>query len=1481
MANVTQKIPNVIGGVSRVPDFDKTPGELREAVNCYPDLAYGMTKRPGSEYVGNLLSYTDTQADGTYFFPLIREGQPRYLVGVSSTGIQMWDVDDPDRTITVTETSDSFDYLALASTEANPYRHASDDRRTVIVNRTKVCQETTNTWEVGLDGNSDTNNFEWTPRKQNLNNNSIDDLPDGRAVRVNWGSGGNSSQTNPLRPGIHYLPLSVAESIEERDSSGTPTGREIPIKSQGYGAVLKANIVTGGTIPLKGVYRNVSNDDDETETLTEVFIEVGSDGTVPDPQSSDRPVYDAELWSAGSGYPDQVPMTIDGIEGSRCTLATGLLPAFVYRVVNSAASSDDFYMQAFSNSSTEDDTQGLEPGPRDRLDGPWFWKECPSPDSKIGLNETSLPHELVQTGTDAFEFRPMDYSYRWAGDDENNPSPSFVGKTINNIFFLNNRFGVLCEDNVILSRPINYGPAGTQPTDFVPDGNPWVKRNYHEIDFFRQSSISLNDADPIDMKAANNDVSIFHKVITTPQGVILFGDGQQSLLYQPQGLLSPLSASINSISNYDMTDDVMPIIVGETCYFVNKGANFCRIYSLVNQGMQNPAVITDVTKQVSDWLPNTLTDLRASLTDEMLLTYTRDSDTVYCRRVVNENVSAWTKWELPSPIVDLFVDHDEVFYLTKNNGRVTVHRSDMYVIGNDSSYVFAPRILTNEDFSGIPDDYDYSSNFIGYRQLSLGFTGQIEYYLPWHDYYEQGTQNQYNKWKPLGDLDGLNNAIATAVYPIQVDDSSPDKWNVGFRIQYKDADNDIITLPSSSTGSYIYLPYDVKFRINPIQTNASWLDGCVKTDICSRLQYIKTDGSLHDTDHWTNEIVEINQNSNNWVITLKDCDLDETYDVSLSSTDLYDVLLINISRNNCNTDPCGYQYARLVIDSATVTSISYQFYPHNTTYSPYTTYIDQISQSNSDYVIPFSRDDFPVKSLWFQKNSTPCAISTQAGGVVGNSGCTNGNVVWGSLDEFFCRQNPGKFYSVDGENTKNIYYNSSVNYTYSFSSNGGYDGSGSSYTDRTDVNGSEFCQFTGTNEQVGSATYVGKPWGSLMYVDNNTGRGDSWYPDGYYETGSGCTKDAFNGYYIGGEISVSNSNPDIGDWSFTGYQSINPPQQFNTAYGGALTANPNWTAEDKRAFWRDEIDTTGVGYFRCGFDPPETRNADPNDTNTPYTTYLTYHDHEPPSKIFIRCHYEFTNATEPYYGGSQAIYTDEASATCDSCPPNVLIPPEGVYKDLYISPYLDYYTDEVTLQSIDATDEIEATKKRLIIPPTNYPIISTAQPCLLIGILPDNTGTFTASDKAGYHVDITYDSTLGGFISPIDLTRFEGKVLIGYRYDFLIEMPKLFFMGQTSDYTASLTISRIKAAFGFSADATLQVRSTNNRAHFTKYFSATKPNLYDLDGSPITQSSIHALPVHRRTEDFYFRIASDSPFPLSVDSVTWEGNYSPRYYRRF
>ena len=57
-------------------------------------------------------------------------------------------------------------------------------------------------------------------------------------------------------------------------------------------------------------------------------------------------------------------------------------------------------------------------------------------------------------------------------------------------------------------------------------------------------------------------------------------------------------------------------------------------------------------------------------------------------------------------------------------------------------------------------------------------------------------------------------------------------------------------------------------------------------------------------------------------------------------------------------------------------------------------------------------------------------------------------------------------------------------------------------------------------------------------------------------------------------------------------------------------------------------------------------------------------------------------------------------------------------------------------------------------------------------------------------------------------------------------------------------------------------------------------NYYLADDVPLDTQSTFTVPIHQRTDNYTLRVFSDSPFPLALTACSWEGNYSPRYYRR-
>jgi len=127
-------------------------------------------------------------------------------------------------------------------------------------------------------------------------------------------------------------------------------------------------------------------------------------------------------------------------------------------------------------------------------------------------------------------------------------------------------------------------------------------------------------------------------------------------------------------------------------------------------------------------------------------------------------------------------------------------------------------------------------------------------------------------------------------------------------------------------------------------------------------------------------------------------------------------------------------------------------------------------------------------------------------------------------------------------------------------------------------------------------------------------------------------------------------------------------------------------------------------------------------------------------------------------------------------------------------------------------------------------------------------------------------------------------LVIGYVYDMSVELPTLYAtetQGQRSitDSTADLILHRIKVSTGLSGPVTYKVDITG-RDSWSNVVNVTLPNTYVLNNVNLSASATHDVPIYQRNENLTIKIIGDTPFPISLLNIVWEGNYNRRFYRR-
>ena len=314
----------------------------------------------------------------------------------------------------------------------------------------------------------------------------------------------------------------------------------------------------------------------------------------------------------------------------------------VVKIINTESTNDTYFAKFVAD---------------DAVSGVGHWEETLDPAKSTGLDNSTMPHELINTAANTFQFRKATYTARICGDDTTNSHPSFVGNKIVQSFFHNNRLGFLTSDNVSLSQSGQF------------------------FNFYHTSAQTVTDADPVDLSASTIKPVQLHGIVPTTQGLILFSRTQQFLMSSADGILTPASTSIRAISSYEMETDVDPVDMGRTINFISKTPSYTRIFGMITRGQNENPQVLDVGRVVNEWVPATIDTMIASPQNQFLAMSSQSSKYVYFFRTYNDGeknlVEAWFNWLLPGTVKTIAVDTDDMYAVTKQGNQVTLTKASI------------------------------------------------------------------------------------------------------------------------------------------------------------------------------------------------------------------------------------------------------------------------------------------------------------------------------------------------------------------------------------------------------------------------------------------------------------------------------------------------------------------------------------------------------------------------------------------------------------------------------------------------------------------------------------------------------------------------------------------------------------------------------------------------------------------------------------
>ena len=162
----------------------------------------------------------------------------------------------------------------------------------------------------------------------------------------------------------------------------------------------------------------------------------------------------------------------------------------------------------------------------------------------------------------------------------------------------------------------------------------------------------------------------------------------------------------------------------------------------------------------------------------------------------------------------------------------------------------------------------------------------------------------------------------------------------------------------------------------------------------------------------------------------------------------------------------------------------------------------------------------------------------------------------------------------------------------------------------------------------------------------------------------------------------------------------------------------------------------------------------------------------------------------------------------------------------------------------------------------------------------DEGGTPAPTDGQGRYAKCTVSGT--SFTVP---GNWQGITLtIGYLYPYQVKFPRFYPMKMqgeksSSDVNSSLVLHRIKLHFGKIGlyETTLE---RVGKPDYTEVYESPIPDIYQASRAPYLEEHIQTVPVYERNTNVDITLASSHPAPATLRALSWEGDYSPRFYQR-
>ena len=622
MPLISDLIPSLLNGVSQqAPTVkDKSQGDLQE--NGYSDPVRGLKKRPGTQHVAKL---SDSSYSSTFIHPIRRSGTETFIAVFTGTGstasdlVKIYDASDGtaktvnirDATDSVITSGDTFNEIKTYLTDGNPntaFTATTVADFTYLVNKNKVVAKSSTVTTarnpealVYVRGGDYANTYTIELKLANQVNFTV--VGKVTTTKSNESSGEANIATDKIAKAL--TDGTTFGNVVNNGTTGVGTIEEDLDNVLGSGVWANLSATVSGSV----IHITSSSGDFDirvTDSRSNGFIQAFKDSTLRF----------AELPGAGPANAKDMIIKITG---------------------DNSKFADDFYVKL------TDETKGI-------------YEETVATGLQNSLDPSTMPLQIIKETDGTFSIKQASWANRVAGDDDSNPFPSFVGSTLSDIFFHQNRLGVLSEESVVFTEAGKF------------------------LNWFRPTVLNLLDTDPIDVTVSTNRVSLLKHALPFSESLLIFSDQTQFILSSAE-FLSPLDISLNVTTEFEADLDTTPVGAGRYVFFASPGGAFSTIREFYLQTDTEVKDATDVTGHVPRYIAGGVKQMIASSNYNMLCLITDDSASSktmwvysYYWNGQNKVQSSWSQWKFDADILAITFVQDEIFMVVQRSNKVYLEK---------------------------------------------------------------------------------------------------------------------------------------------------------------------------------------------------------------------------------------------------------------------------------------------------------------------------------------------------------------------------------------------------------------------------------------------------------------------------------------------------------------------------------------------------------------------------------------------------------------------------------------------------------------------------------------------------------------------------------------------------------------------------------------------------------------------------------------